>query len=48
MDFESMDNQIADDDDDAVEVAALVTQLREGYDKRQTVALDTLSKESIL
>ena len=36
------------DDDDAVEVAALVVKLREGYNKRQSVALDALSKESIL
>ena len=48
VEVESMDGQVADDDDDAVEVAALVTKLREGYDKRQTVAIDSLSKESIL
>ena len=51
VEAEVMDSQVTSDnveDDDAVEVAALVTKLREGYDKRQTVALDSLSKESML
>ena len=37
----------ATDDHDAVEVAALVAKLQEGHDKRQSVALDSLSKESL-
>ena len=37
-----------DDEDDAVEVAALVVKLREGYDKRQSVSLDSVSKESVV
>ena len=51
VDSESVDSHDGDDgadDDDAVEVAALVAKLREGYDRRQSVALDALSKESIL
>jgi hypothetical protein len=43
-----MDDQPADDDDDAAEVAKLVAKLREGYDKRHSIALDIVSKESIL
>ena len=51
MQVDSVDSHDGDDgadDDDAVEVAALVVKLREGFDKRQTVALDSLSKESIV
>ena len=53
MEDESMDNQaVGDDADDndkvEVEVATLVIKLREGYDRRQSVALDSLSKESIV
>ena len=53
LEVDSGDNQSATDgadDDDAVkvEVTALVTKLREGYDRRQSVALDSLSKESVL
>ena len=44
----SMEIDSVDDDGDAMEVAALVAKLREGYDKRQSVALDSLSKASIL
>ena len=50
MEMDSVDNHGGDDgadEDDTVEVAALVAKLREGYDRRQTVALDSLSKESI-
>ncbi len=36
-----------EDDNDTVEVAALVAKLREGYDVRQSVGLDPLSRESI-
>ena len=35
-------------DDNAAEVAALVDKLREGYDRRQSVVLDSLSRASIL
>ena len=38
---------VSEDEDDAVEVAALVVKLREGYDMRQSVALDSLSRESM-
>ena len=51
MEMDSVDSHNGDesaDDDDAVEVAALVAKLREGFDRRQSVALDALSKESIL
>ena len=50
-DQQSMEVESSDDDgdeDDAVEVAALAAKLREGYDKRQSVTLDSLSKESVL
>ncbi len=46
MEVDSTDDD--GDDDDAVEVAALVAKLREGYDKRQSVTLDSVSKESVL
>ena len=36
------------DDEDAAEVAALIAKLRDGHGKRQTIALDSLSRESIL
>jgi hypothetical protein len=48
MEVDSMDSQPADDDDDAAQVATLFAKLREGYDKRQSVALDSLSKESLV
>ena len=50
MEVDSADDDVDDDvdDDDAVEVAALVAKLREGYDRRQSLILDSLSKESIL
>ena len=51
MEVDTVDSHDGDDgadDDDAVEAAALVAKLREGFDKRQTVALDSLSKESIV
>ena len=53
MEVDSVDNQAADDDADGndeveVEVATLVTKLCESYDRRQSVALDSLSKESIV
>ena len=44
----SMEIDSVDDDGNTMEVAALVANLRKGYDKRQSVALDSLSKESIL
>ena len=51
-DMNSMDvdsaNDDDDNDDDAAEVATLIVKLREGYDRRHNVALDSLSKESIL
>jgi hypothetical protein len=45
MEVDSMDDQPADG---AVEVTTLVTKLREGYDGRQSIALDSLAKHSIL
>ena len=51
MEVDSADGHITDhgaDDGNAAEVAALVAKLREGYDRRQSVALDSLSQESIL
>ena len=50
-DMQSMEVDSADDDgddDNALEVASLVSKLREGYDRRQSVNLDALSKDSIL
>ena len=47
-DLQCMDVDSADHDDEAVEVAALVAKLRDGYDKRQSVTLDSVSKESVL
>ena len=50
-DMQSMEVDPSDDggdDDDAVEVAAFVAKLREGHEKRQSVTLDSLSKESVL
>jgi len=44
-DTDSVDD---DDDGDAVDVAALVAKLREGHDKRRSVTLDSLSKESVV
>jgi hypothetical protein len=43
MDVGSMDGQLADGDS-----AALSAKLREGYERQQSVALDSLSRESIL
>jgi hypothetical protein len=51
MEVDSMDGEAANDgvdDDDAAEVAALVAKLREGYDQRQSIALDSVSKESLV
>ena len=51
MAVESMDSQRPsdeDDEDEAAEVAALVVKLREGYDRRESIALDCLSTESVL
>jgi hypothetical protein len=51
MEVDSMDGEAANDsvdDDDAAEVAALIAKLREGYDKRQSIALDSVSKESLV
>ena len=51
MAVESMDSQRPSDEDDehdAAEVAALVVKLREGYHRRESIALDCLSTESIL
>ena len=52
-DMHTMEVGSSDDEDDAdvdgaVEVAALVVKLREGHNKRQSIALDTLSKASVL
>jgi hypothetical protein len=50
MEVESMDDQAAVDgaeDNDTAGVATLVAKLREAYDRRPSVALDSLSKESI-
>ena len=48
-DMMSMGVDSADEDnDDAVELATLVAKLQEGYDRRQSVALDSLSRESIV
>ena len=46
MEVNSTDDDV--DDDDAVEVAVLLAKLREGYNKRQGITLDCLSKDSIL
>ena len=52
MEVDSVDSHNGDDGadngDDAVEVAALVAKLRDGYDRRHSIALDALSKETIL
>ena len=51
MEVDSSDAQSTNngaDDDDAVEVAALVAKLREGYDRRESVALDSLCKPSLV
>jgi hypothetical protein len=51
VEVDSMNSAAANkgaDDEDAAEVAALVAKLREGHASRYTIALDSLSKESIL
>ena len=48
MEVDSAGDHGGHDDNDAAEVSALVVKLREGHDKRQSVVLDSLSKESIL
>jgi hypothetical protein len=45
MEVDSMDGQAPEE---AAEVAALVAKLREGYDSQPRVALDSLSKESLV
>jgi hypothetical protein len=48
MEVDSMDDLPGDDDGDMAELATLVAKLREGYDRRQSIALNSLAKESIL
>lgn len=48
MEVDSVDDDCSDQNDDTAEIAALVAKLREGYDRRQNITFDSLSKESIL